>query len=451
MVREVSDLASFLQYRAHDLSQAMEPGLERLQQRVDEAGLSLPCPLISVAGTNGKGSCCAYLQSMANNAGIKTGLYTSPHLFHFSERIRLAGERIAEADLLQAFRVLRESVDVSCLTVFEFDTLLAVQAMSLAEVELAILEVGMGGRLDAVNCWDADVAVVTNIGIDHQAWLGVDREQIAVEKAGIFRQARPVVCGDLNPPASLIQSAAALSAPMYRLGEAFGADFCARGDDGGDWTWWSTRFAGVSSIPMLSMHGRHQLGNAATAIAALRVLGLGTDKARGKLNERLSTGAIRDGLKNVTLVGRCEQRVLDYNTTPITVWLDVAHNLDAVGELLEQLLANPIQGDTYAVFACLNDKDVEGIWDAMFESVDHWLLASLNVERGLMKESLKQQLEAGTVGSVPASDKLRFFDEVAVAFEWALAHAQTADRIVVFGSFFTVAAVCQTYPALSES
>lgn len=442
-----SEQKAFLDFRERGLSQKIEPGLERLQAQIQAAGLALSCPLISVAGTNGKGSCCAFIESIASRAGVRTGLYTSPHLLRFEERIRIANAEIAGEELLAAFRVLRERIDVGTLTVFEFDTLLAVQAMELAEVELAVLEVGMGGRLDAVNCWDADVAVISSIGLDHQQWLGTDREQIGYEKAGIFRGDKTLICGDPQPPQSLLDAAVALHTPLYRIDQDFWANASSISSA---WEWVSVCSDPVSGIAVLDMGGEHQYRNAATAIAALRLSPLPI------LDSRIDDAAIVRGLASVALPGRGQREALQTAAGEIELWLDVAHNPDAVQTLATRLLtedeARSGHVRTFALFACLADKDVEGMVRVLDAGVDEWLLAGLDVERGLGSQDLSRRVEAVTGSVVDRSQTpLRTFVSLDDGFEWLTNHAAAGDRVLVFGSFHTVASILPLLADHSES
>ncbi|MDF2445638.1 MAG: FolC bifunctional protein [Moraxellaceae bacterium] len=391
---------------------AIELGLDRVGAVADRLGVRrLGCPVITVGGTNGKGSTVATLVSIYRAAGVAVGSYTSPHILRFNERICLDGAPVADARLVDAFvRVRAAQGDIS-LTYFEFTTLAAFVIFKDARLDVAVLEVGLGGRLDAVNIIDADVAVVTSIGIDHVEYLGDTREKIAVEKAGIFRAGRPAICGDEDPPASLLQVAREVGAHLVSLPGGF--DYRDTGDS---WSWHDGQRVLVG-LPKPAL----ALGNAATALAALFAAPLPVPEA-----------ALREGLRKAALAGRL-QRVAE---SP-EVLLDVAHNPHGAAFLMQQLPRRRPGQCTHAVFAMLADKDIAGVIDACLGAVDSWHVASLAVPRGQRADVLATLLlergchVAGLHGSAAA------------ALDEARQQARPADRILVFGSFFTVAAAQQ--------
>jgi dihydrofolate synthase/folylpolyglutamate synthase len=391
-------------------------GLERVGAVADRLGVrSLHCPVITVGGTNGKGSTVATLVSIYRAAGLRVGSYTSPHILRFNERVAIDGEAVDDATLVRAFECVQVARGEISLTYFEFTTLAAFFVFREAGLDVAILEVGLGGRLDAVNLVDADVAVVTSIGIDHTEYLGDTRELIAVEKAGIFRAGRPAICGDTEPPAALLAAAERIGAVFLRRGSDF--DFC---DDGASWSW---RGAGheFTGLPRPAL----ALENAATALAALLAAPLA-----------IAEPAVREGLRRAALSGRLQSVAQD----PL-ILLDVAHNPHGADFLMRQL-APAVPGQrTLAVFAMLADKDIAGVIDTCLARIDSWYVAPLEGPRGEQACRLAALLrERG--GHVAGE-----FGSVADALAAARHEAQPADRILVFGSFHTVAAAQQALAA----
>ena len=389
-------------------------GLERVQAVGDCLGLLHPrCPVIAVAGTNGKGSVVALLEAMLGAAGYRVGAFTSPHLLRYNERVRIAGAEADDAALCGAFACIDEARGDIPLTYFEFGTLAALQVFTAKPVDVMVLEVGLGGRLDAVNAVAPDVAVVTTIDLDHADWLGSDRESIGREKAGIMRAGRPAVCGDRNPPASLLDHAAEIGAELRLLGKDFEVERCGKGmrwSDGGD----------SVELPLPALPGSFQLENAATSLAALSAIS-------GRLPVAVEDCA--EGLRSVRVAGR-------YQRLPGTppVFCDVAHNPQAAQALASILRDEAVPGRTLAVFAALGDKDVEAIAAELDAEVAHWFVAGLDATpRGLDSESLAARMEACRAPLTRHAD-------VAAALAAARVAAGPEDRIVVCGSFLTVAA-----------
>lgn len=402
-------------------------GLDRVRAVAERLALQPAFPLITVGGTNGKGSVCAYLDAMLAAAGYRVGCYTSPHLLRYNERVRIAGDEASDADLCRAFGAVEAARGATPLTYFEQGTLAALWLFQEAGIDVAVLEVGLGGRLDAVNLWDADCAVVTSIDLDHQAFLGDTREQIGFEKAGIYRGGRPAICGDPTPPASLLAHAAIIGADLLRVGTDIRAEV---NEDG-----WSCRVRDTvfPALPRPAMAGAHQYGNAASAIAALHLL-------RERLPVPMS--AIRAGVARARQPGRFQV----IGQAPLRL-LDVAHNPHAARALAANLgnlhpqgvrrirkAAEPPTGKIHAVFAMLADKDVEGVIGPLAAHVDFWHVAGLAGPRGLSGPALAARL---AVRSLPH----QVHADVAAAWHAACRLAGPADTIAAFGSFHTVAEV----------
>jgi len=415
-----ADLAGWLAYLEGLHPKSIAMGLDRVRAVHARLGLELAFPVVTVGGTNGKGSTCAMSDAILRAAGYSVGVYTSPHLLRYNERVVLDGRAASDAELVEAFDAIEDARTASsppiALTYFEFGTLAALWLFARAKPDAAILEVGLGGRLDAVNIVDADVAVLASIDLDHQDYLGDTREAIGREKAGIFRAGRPAICGDPDPPRTVIEHASDIGAPLLRIGIDYGAT-----PEGTQW-----RYHGPGGprfgLPYPALRGAYQLGNAATVLAAL-----------GTLKDRLpvSSGAIRDGLVNVTLAGR----FMVLPGRPVIV-LDVAHNPHAARALSDALAGMSFHPSTLAVFGMYADKDIDGVIAAMKPRIDRWHVASLPGPRGAAAAQLQAKLAAAGV----AADDIRAHDDVSEAYRAAAEHASETDRIVVFGSFLTVAA-----------
>jgi dihydrofolate synthase/folylpolyglutamate synthase len=382
----------------------------------DALGLQPGFPIITVGGTNGKGSTCAYLEAILGAAGYKTGLYTSPHLLRYNERVRIAGRETDDAQIVAAFEAIERARGDTSLTYFEFGTLGAMLQFVDAQVDVAILEVGLGGRLDAVNVFDADAAIVTSVDLDHMDYLGDTRDQIGFEKAGIFRAGRPAICAEPYPPQGLLDQVKRLGASLLRAGQDFSAE-----REGDQWT-----YRGVDvvwpALPLPVIAGSHQLRNAAGALAALEAL-----------DARLPVGveAIRAGLRSARVPGRFQR--LAHAPDVIA---DVAHNPEAARALAETLRAEPIAGRTLAVVGMLADKDADGVFEALGEVVDAWWTCTPDSPRARGAEQLAHALRQH-VAEVP----VRVQPDVKTALAEARGEARENDRILVFGSFYTVAAV----------
>jgi dihydrofolate synthase / folylpolyglutamate synthase len=413
---------------------AIDMGLERVAQVKERLGIRFDCPVIIVGGTNGKGSTCAMLESILLQAGYRVGLYTSPHLLDFNERARLNGEPASDAALIEQFAAVEEKRGEVSLTYFEFTTLAILRLFAQAQLDAVILEVGLGGRLDAVNVLDADVAIVTSVDIDHTEYLGDTREKIGFEKAGIFRPGQTAICGDPVPPQSLIDHAQAIGADL-RL---FGRDYNYSGDKQ-QWNF-GGRSQRRNSLGYPSLRGANQLLNASAALAALEAL-----------RDRLPVGAqeVRNGLAMVELPGRFQ--VLPGRPSVI---LDVAHNPHAAATLAQNLNNMGFHPYTYAVFGAMRDKDIDGVIAQLKGIVDHWCVTDLPLPRAATAGELKQRLvEAGIVpqASAGAERSIQTFDSPAAAYANALSRAGEDDRIAVFGSFLTVAGVMEARRSESAS
>ncbi len=403
---------------------AIDLGLERVRQVADRMAIRFACPVMTVAGTNGKGSTCAMLESILRQAGYRTGVYTSPHLVRFEERLSLLGEPVAPADLTAAFARVENArchggAEVS-LTYFEFSTLAILDVMTRAGLDVAVLEVGLGGRLDAVNIIDADCAVITCIGLDHMELLGPDRESIGREKAGIMRTGRSVVVSDPAPPQSVLDHATEIDADLWRLGVDF-----HHSRDGQHWSW-SGRDRRFGNLPVPALGGANQLLNAAGVMAALTAL-------RRQLP--VSVQAVRDGLCLVELAGRFQ--VLAGQPTLV---LDVAHNPHAVAALAVNLAAMGEFTATHAVFGAMADKDIAAMLGQLGTLVGHWYFTDLPTPRAELAAALMARWQAQNRRSdVTAA----CYGEPRQALQAAREAAGPTDRILIFGSFYTVGGVLQ--------
>jgi dihydrofolate synthase/folylpolyglutamate synthase len=403
--------------RQHPQSIAM--GLDRVRAVAARMGLARPAKrVVVVGGTNGKGSTVAFIEAIARAAGWRTGAYTSPHLAAYNERVRIDGRDAGDDALVAGFAAVEAARGDTPLTYFEYGTLCALWLFAREGLDLAVLEVGLGGRLDAVNIVDADVSVITTVDIDHVDWLGADREAIGFEKAGIARAWKPLVLGDDDPPASVLRHAYAIGASAVRAH----CDFFFAPIDDACWEW---REVGKRyELPMPALAAPVQLRNAATAIAALRALRTPPPEA-----------AIVQGVAQARVPGRLQR----FERDGVAVLVDVGHNPQAARELARWLRREAAPGRTLAVFAALGDKDAAGIATALGGLVDAWHLAGLQDAgpRGLGADAFAARL-AGT----PAAGGRRH-GTVAAALAAALAEAAPGDRVLVFGSFHTAAAAIQ--------
>lgn len=419
-------LSSWLQHLENGVAGGeIEMGLARVGAVRDRMGLKPVCPLIVVGGTNGKGSVCAYLTQIYHEAGYRVGTLTSPHLLRFNERIAINGEAVADDLIVSAFEHIETARAEIPLTYFEFNTLAAVDVFIRQQVDVMILEVGLGGRLDAVNIFDADVAVITSVDLDHEAFLGDTVEKVAFEKAGIMRAGKPVICAQIPVPHSLSSHAAEVGADLLLLGRDFDCHKM-------EMQQWSYRFHPQKSSLYTGEHARHalpipvlrgnfQLSNAACALTVLECL-----------SERLplDIGAIKRGLLRVRHPGRFQ--VLPGR--PVTV-LDVGHNPHAARALRSSLIALPYAEKRMAVFSMLADKDIDAVLEIIKDQFDCWLIAPLALPRGMIIQALQEKFIQHNITAVTA------YPDVKEAYQAALSEAGENDRIVVFGSFHTVAEI----------
>lgn len=398
---------------------AIALGLDRVRAVAGRMRLPRPAKhVVVVGGTNGKGSTVAFIEAIARAAGWRTGAYTSPHLAAYNERVRVDGRDAGDDALVAGFEAVEAARGDTPLTYFEYGTLAALWSFARERLDLAVLEVGLGGRLDAVNIVDADVAVVTTVDIDHTDWLGADREAIGAEKAGIARPWKPLVLGEDDPPASVLRHAYAIGAPAVRANCDF--FFAPLGADRWEWREVGRRY----ELPMPALAAPVQLRNAATAIAALRALRVPLPEA-----------AVAEGVAAARVAGRLQR----FERDGVAVVVDVGHNPQAARALAEWLRREPAAGRTHALFAALADKDAAGVAEALGAEVDAWYIAGLEDAgpRGLDVDAFAARL-AGTPAAAAARHRT-----VPEALAAALAAARAGDRVLVFGSFHTAAAAIQ--------
>ncbi len=419
-------LADWLDYIERQHPKSIEMGLDRVREVARRMGLGKPAKrVVIVGGTNGKGSTVAFIEAIARAGGWKVGAYTSPHLLRYNERVRIDGEEASDDALAEAFESV-ETARLSLLapgegkgeiplTYFEFGTLAALWLFRRSELDLAVLEVGLGGRLDAVNIVDADVAVITAVDIDHTDWLGPDRESIGAEKAGIARAWKPLVLGEIDPPSSVLRHAYAIGASAIRAG----SDYFHEPVDDGHWRWREVGFE--IELPNPQLDAPAQRANAAAAVAALRAL-----------DAKLPAAAFAQGIADARLPGRLQRFIRD----GVEVRIDVGHNPHAARELAAWLRTRQGEGRTLAVFAALADKDVAPVVEAFNGLVDGWLLAGIDDAgpRNQDAQALATRLVATNAG---AGER---HATVAGALAAALAQARAGDLVLVFGSFHTAAA-----------
>ncbi len=410
-------LADWLVYIEALHPKTIAMGLERVEVVRSRLNLNPDFPIITVSGTNGKGSTCAMLERIYQIAGYNVACYTSPHLLTYNERIRIHGIEITDSELCQSFVAVENARKEIALTYFEFGTLAAMWHMIKKGVDLAILEVGLGGRLDAVNVFEPDCSIVTNIDIDHVEFLGNTRESIGYEKAGIFRKCVPAICGDYNPPVTLIDYAKKIEAELYVIG----CDFQPKSIDKFKWAYQSTNDS-IQDLPIPKLEGSFQISNACCVIKAISLM-----------QEKLPLGEehIVNGLNSVELKGRFQT----LSTNPDVI-LDVAHNPHAARTLSDNLKRTTPKGKTIAVFSMLADKDIGAVVNAVGENIDTWFVSENHNPR-----SAKADFMADIIKAYFPLKNVKIFNEVSLAFRQACLDACENDRILVFGSFYTVAEV----------
>jgi dihydrofolate synthase/folylpolyglutamate synthase len=409
-----TNLTGWLNYieALHPKSIAM--GLDRVNQVKQKLNLNPKFPIIMVAGTNGKGSTCAMLEYIYTAAGYSVGTYSSPHLLRYNERVRFNSDYISDEDLVLAFNAVEQARNETELTYFEYGTLAAVWHFMQQKVDVAILEVGLGGRLDAVNAFEPNCAIVSSVDLDHMEFLGNTRESIGAEKACIFRTSKPAICGDENPPDALIHYANQIGASLRLIGRDFEVEV-------GPTSWTFNGQQGFrEELPMPALIGEFQINNAACVLTAIE-----------SMQDALPVGidAIKTGLVSVKLPGRFQS----WSKNPHII-LDVAHNPHAAKSLALNLKQTHHQAKTIAVFAMLADKDMKGVIEALSSDIDAWYVASIDHIRGADAASLATLIEA----HLPSAD-IKKFNQVVDALDQACIDASDNDRIIVLGSFFTVA------------
>ncbi|MGK0499134.1 MAG: dihydrofolate synthase/folylpolyglutamate synthase [Oceanicoccus sp.] len=418
------DLQGWLSWLETCHPNEIDLGLGRVSLVAQAMAISLQhCHVVTIAGTNGKGSCVAALNTLLLSAGLRVGSYTSPHFLDYNERIALNGEPVSDAVIIKAFEHIEKARGETSLTYFEFSTLAALDIFQHSELDVVLLEVGLGGRLDAVNIIDADIMVVTSISLDHQDWLGSDLEQIGREKAGIFRAGKLAISAGLTPPSSIKQYAEELGLRLYQAGKDYHFEMATS-----DWRWQGSNQQGQSlQLDHLPLQGL-PYESVAAAIQVLALLPHPTDQVD------------YSSLANLSLAGRFQQLTLNDRQ----LILDVAHNPAAAKLLASRLQQTSCSGKTYALMAVMADKDVASILAALDDSFDGWFLPQLkDIPRALDADDLRKLLTAQ--GVLLKGQSLNVCDSVSQACGELLLLMSANDRLVVFGSFFTVAAVLQIY------
>jgi len=410
-------LGEWLAYLEQLHPSAIDMGLERSQKVLARLALGKLAPrVVTVTGTNGKGSTCAFVASMLRAQGLKVGVYSSPHLLRYNERVLIDGQEASDAQLCEAFAAVEAARGDISLTYFEMGTLAAFWLFHRSALDAVVLEVGLGGRLDTVNVVDADLALVTSIGVDHVDYLGDTRELVAFEKAGIFRQGKPALCGDLDPPQPLLDKALELAVPLFLRGRDFDLASAESG-----WHWRGTTAEGVQvelrDLPLLDL----PMENATLALQAYLLMGLPWD-----------AGQIRQALLDTRITGRLDRRMVNWQGKRIELLLDVGHNPHAAEYLARRLSARPLKGRRLAVFGLLADKDLSGVLEPLQGLVDEWAVAPLQTPRSRPAAEL-----AGALTNLGVA--VKSYASVDAALEGQCAQATAGDQILLFGSFFCVA------------
>ena len=410
-------LGEWLAYLEQLHPSAIDMGLARSQEVASRMGLGKPAPrVITVTGTNGKGSTCAFVASLLRAQGLNVGVYNSPHLLHYNERVQVNGVQATDAQLCEAFAAVEAGRGETTLTYFEMGTLAAFWLFQRAGLDAVVLEVGLGGRLDTVNLVDADIALVTSIGVDHADYLGNTRESVAFEKAGIFRQGAPALCGDLNPPQPLLDKARELACPFFLRGRDFDLGMTEQ-----HWQWRGVDAKGqpieLQDLPLLDL----PMENAALALQAYALLGL-----------PWVPGQLAAALTATKVIGRLDRRQFSWHGKRLNLMLDVGHNPHAAQYLAQRLASRPVAGRRLAVFGLLADKDLDGVVGELNASVAHWAVAPLDSARARPVADLQTALQ--NLGASVSS-----YASVAEALEGQSAQATADDEILLFGSFYCVA------------
>lgn len=410
-------LADWLSYLEQLHPSAIDMGLERSRIVLQRLGLARIAPrVITVTGTNGKGSTCAFIASLLQGQGLKVGVYSSPHLLRYNERVQIAGVEASDAQLCEAFAVVEAARGDTSLTYFEMGTLAAFWLFQQAGLDALVLEVGLGGRLDAVNLLDADIAVVTSIGIDHADWLGDSRESVAFEKAGILRAAKPALCGDIDPPQPLLDQVALLDAPFFLRGRDYDLSVGEQG-----WSWYGLNDHGevlrLNQLPLLDL----PMENAALALQVYAVMQLPWQPE-----------AISKALLQTRVTGRLDRRMFNWQGKSLTLLLDVGHNPHAADYLAQRLASRALPGKRLAVFGLLADKDLSGVVGPLLSEVDNWAVAPLPTSRSREVAELQAHLQH-------CGAQVVAYASVQAALEAQCEQAADGDEVLLFGSFYCVA------------
>lgn len=411
-------LAEWLSYLEQLHPSAIDMGLERARRVLERLQLGQVAErIVTVTGTNGKGSTCAFLASLLQGAGLTVGLYSSPHLHRYNERVRCNGIEASDEELCEAFAAVEQARAEVSLTYFEMGTLAAFWLFAHKKLDVLVLEVGLGGRLDAVNLLDADCALITSIGVDHIEWLGNSRESVAHEKLGIARPGKPLLCGDVQPPANLLEEVKALGCPLYLRGRDF--DWAM---DERSWHWRGVTISGapieLSGLPILDL----PMDNAALALQAFALLG-----------QALEISTVAAALSGTQLAGRLERRSLQLANKTLPALLDVGHNPHAAQFLASHLAQREVSGRRVAVFGLLADKDLEAVIAPLLPYIDHWLCVTLDSPRARAADELVAGLRKQGASSENAQT-------VATALDLVCTRADQIDDLLVLGSFYCVAA-----------
>ncbi len=410
-------LADWLAYLEQLHPSAIDMGLERSRAVAQRMGLERIAPrVVTVSGTNGKGSTCAFIAELLQTQGLRVGVYSSPHLLRYNERVQIAGEQADDASLCEAFAAVEAARGEISLTYFEMGTLAAFWLFQRAALDAVVLEVGLGGRLDAVNLIDADLAIITSIGLDHAEWLGDTRESVAYEKAGIYRVGKPALCGDLEPPQTLLDQVALLDAPFVLRGRDYDLS-----RDGQGWQWYGVSAEGqplqLEGLPLLDL----PMENAALALQAYALMALPWQREQ-----------LVDALLRTRVSGRLERRTLQWQGKSLTLLLDVGHNPHAAEYLAQRLADRPVSGRRLAVFGLLADKDLPGVVAPLLSEVGDWAVAPLPTSRTRPAAELHAHLQGCGV-------QVAVYDDVKAALQAQCARASAEDEILLFGSFYCVA------------
>jgi len=395
--------------------------LERIKVVVERLNLDISFSIITVGGTNGKGSTCAILESIYKEAGYKVGCYTSPHFLHFNERIKIQANPVSDDLICEAFTKIESIRKEISLTYFEYGTIAAMIIFADADLDIAILEVGLGGRLDAVNVFDSDCAIVTSIDLDHMDYLGHTREAIGFEKAGIYRANKIAICGDFDPPQSLIKYCESIHAELKMIGKDFAYEAHHDSFD------FSIESSFVMNIILPKLQGDFQLANASSALMAVKIM---EDQLP------LTETSIQQGIASALLPGRFQE--VKINPSLI---LDVAHNPHAAKSLRDNLRTHSVSGKTIAVFSILRDKDILGVVAAVSLDIDAWYIAEIENERAANIDTICKAIQ-----KVNPSAHIVTFKNIQEAYQFASNEVERNDRIIAFGSFYTVADIMKLNP-----